>query len=180
MWWLAFAVLLLIGAALLAVALRWEADAGIPGGRVVSIDLEHNGQPAPAMVEERLGLSGRPDALLELRGEHIPVEIKSGKAPAAPHRSHVLQLAAYCLLTEATYDRRPRRGILRYSDRTYSLPYTRSLERELLRVLGHMHALAGRLPDRSHEDPARCAACGYTSACDQRLAAREDEGGAWL
>ena len=183
MWWLAFFLLLTMGAALLVISGRWRREAGIlgvPGSRIVSLDLARDGRPAATMVDKALGLTGRPDLLLETPGGQIPVEIKSGRAPAAPHLSHVLQLAAYCRLTEVTSGRRPHSGILQYADRGYSLPYTQALERDLLLKIGRIRARAGSLPDRSHDDVARCAGCGYASICDQRLsAARVGEGG-WL
>jgi len=179
-WWLGFFLLLAVGGSLVLISRRWEMDAGIPGGRVVLVDLERDGHPATPMVDEALGLSGRPDLVLEERGVQIPVEIKSGKAPATPHLSHTLQLAAYCRLIEVTCGRRPSHGILHYVDRTYSLPYTRPLEREMLRMIGRLQAQVGRLPARSHDEPARCAGCGYVSACDQRLVARQGREGGWL
>lgn len=180
MWWLAFFLLLIVGGALMVVSRRWEAETGIADGRVVSIDLERDGRSAPPMVDKALSLSGRPDLVLETRRGWVPVEIKSGRAPATPHLSHVLQLAAYCRLAEVTYGRRPRNGILQYADRGYSLPYAHALEAKLLRMIERIRAQADRLPARSHDEPARCAACGYASACDQRLAAPRGGEGGWL
>jgi CRISPR-associated exonuclease Cas4 len=180
MWWLVFFLLLAVGAALLLVSRRWRKDAGIPGGRIVSVDLERDGRPAPTMLDEALGLTGRPDLLLETPRGKLPVEIKSGLAPAVPHLSHVLQLAAYCRLTEATYGRRPHNGVLHYADRSYSLPYTQALERDLLLRVGRIRAQVGSLPDRSHRDAARCAGCGYASMCDQRLSGSPVGQGGWL
>jgi CRISPR-associated exonuclease Cas4 len=132
------------------------------------------------MVDDALGLSGCADLLLETRGGWVPVEIKSGTAPATPYLSHVLQLAAYCRLAEVTYGRRPRNGILQYSDRGYSLPYTRGVEKHLLGKIEEIRAQADRLPGRSHEEAARCAACGFASACDQSLAAPRGGKVGWL
>ena len=47
-------------------------------------------------------LAGKPDYLVRRWRYVLPVEVKSGPAPAEPYRSHVLQLAAYCLLVEET------------------------------------------------------------------------------
>jgi CRISPR-associated exonuclease Cas4 len=173
MWWLAFFLLLAAGGVLVVISRRWEAEAGIPGGRVVSVDLAGDGRPADPMTDEALGLRGRPDLVLEAGGRWTPVEIKSAQAPPMPYLSHILQLAAYCRLVEVTYGHRPSHGILHYADRTYSLPYTRPLEREMLRMIGRIQAQAGGLPDRSHQEGGRCAACGYAAICDQRLAARQ-------
>ena len=46
-----------------------------------------------------LGLTGKPDYLVERDGILIPVEVKSGRTPEAPYDSHIFQLAAYCLFT---------------------------------------------------------------------------------
>jgi CRISPR-associated exonuclease Cas4 len=180
MWWLVSLCLLIAGGALVVISHRWEVEAGIPGGRVVSVDLERDGRAAPPMMDEALSLTGRPDLVLETRKGWIPVEIKSSKAPAMPYLSHVLQVAAYCRLAEVTYGRRPARGILQYADRGYALPYTRALERSLLLRIGWIRAQAGRLPDRSHQEAARCSACGYSSVCDQRLAAPRGGEVGWL
>jgi CRISPR-associated exonuclease Cas4 len=179
-WWLAFLLLLIAGGALVVISRRWEVEVGIPGGRVVSVDLERYGRAAPPMIDETLGLSGRPDLVLEMREGWIPVEIKSGKAPAMPHLSHVLQVAAYCRLAEVTCGRRPGRGVLQYADHGYSLPYTRALETRLRRTIERIRAQGDRLPIRSHEEAARCAACGYSSVCDQCLVAPRGGEGGWL
>ena len=180
MWWPALFLFLILGWALVALSHRWQAEAGIPGGRLISVDLERHGHVSPALTDERLGLTGRPDLLLETRRGWVPVEIKSGPAPARPYASHVLQLAAYCRLVEASYGRRPPQGILQYADRGYSLPYTRRLETSVLRMIERIRSQADELPDRSHADTARCAGCGYQAVCDQRLAVRQGGEGGWL
>ncbi len=180
MWWPVFFLLLILGGAMVALANRWQAEAGIPGGRLISVDLERHGHSTPPLNDESLGLTGRPDLLLETRRGWVPVEIKSGPAPAAPYASHVLQLAAYCRLVEATYGRRPPHGILQYADRGYTFAYTRRLETNVARTVERIRAWADKLPDRSHAEVARCAGCGYQAACDQRLAARQGREGGWL
>jgi CRISPR-associated exonuclease Cas4 len=172
-----FFLLFFAGAALLWLSRRWAADAGLPHGRLISVDLERQGQASPALIDAELGLTGRPDALLETRRGRVPVEIKSGAAPDEPHASHVLQLMAYCRLVQAAYGRRPPYGILKYADRAFKVPYSRRAEADLKRAIQAIQALGAQLPDRSHRDPARCAGCGFVAACDQRLAPAE---GGWL
>jgi hypothetical protein len=77
-----FFLLLLVGASLLWLSRRWASDAGLSQGRLVSVDLERDGRAAPTLVDPELGLSGRPDALLETRRGWTPVEIKSGSTVA--------------------------------------------------------------------------------------------------
>lgn len=142
--------------------------AGLPGGAVVAEDL--GGRPAPVLRAPRYGLSGRPDVLIRRPEGLIPVEVKSGSAPARPYDSHRLQLAAYCLLVEEALGERPPYGLIRYRDRTFRVDYTEALREELLRVLEAMRRdLAWGEAHRSHAIPARCRACGFRSICEEAL-----------
>jgi CRISPR-associated exonuclease Cas4 len=88
-----------------------------------------------------------------------------------PYRSHVLQLAAYCYLVHESTGQRPPYGVLHYADRTFAIPYTRNLERELEDTVAWMREdLRDGLAERSHNDPARCRSCSYAPYCDQKLA----------
>jgi CRISPR-associated exonuclease Cas4 len=100
----------------------------------------------------------------------VPVEVKSGWAPPTPRQNHVFQLAAYCLLVERSTGKRPPYGLIAYRNRTFAVDYTPELEARLTGLiveirrqehLGEAH--------RSHEEPARCAACGYRSVCEEKL-----------
>jgi len=162
--------LLLVGAVLLWLARRLRARSGLPAGRVVAADVGPWRRLDRPLFSRRYGLTGRPDYVVADGADLIPVEVKSARAPARPYASHVLQLAAYCLLVAETSGRRPPYGILRYADRTFQIPYTRELEEQLLEVLEAMRddLAAGDAP-RRHQDPRRCAACGYREVCDEAL-----------
>jgi CRISPR-associated exonuclease Cas4 len=163
-------LLLLVGAVLLWLARRLRARSGLPAGRVVAADVGPWRRLDRPLFSRRHGLTGRPDYVVADGADLIPVEVKSARAPARPYASHVLQLAAYCLLVAETSGRRPPYGILRYADRTFQIPYTRELEEQLLEVLEAMREdlAAGDAP-RRHQDPRRCAACGYREVCDEAL-----------
>ncbi|HEX8097959.1 MAG TPA: PD-(D/E)XK nuclease family protein, partial [Pyrinomonadaceae bacterium] len=79
------------------------SDTGSPVGRIGSIVKDARGvrQEKP-LVSKRYGLTGRPDYLVRTREGVVPVEIKSARCPAGgrAYDSHVMQLAAYCLLVE--------------------------------------------------------------------------------
>ena len=142
--------------------------AGIPTARVVSSDMELS-EPGPVLRSERYGVAGRPDYVVG-RGRHIiPVEVKPGRRATEPYESDVLQLAAYCLLVSEDTGRRVPYGLLRYREATFRIPYTRQLERTLLRTLDAMRADRAAAPDRSHDDPLRCQRCGLRDACGQAL-----------
>lgn len=162
--------LILIGILLVAWSERRRQAAGLPRGRLISTDMGDWGPLEGPLYDRHLALTGKPDYLVENGEALIPVEVKSTQAPPAPYDSHILQLAAYCLLVESHYGRRPPYGILRYANRTFAIDYTPVLEAELLGVIDQMRLLERkRSVDRSHEQPARCAGCGYRELCDQRL-----------
>jgi len=116
-------------------------------------------------------LTGRPDYLVDDGKTKIPVEVKSTSCPSGPYRSHVLQLAAYCLLVEEEYGQPPPYGIIKYRDQTYAVEYTDQLRAELLGVLHEMRRnLAATDVSPSHANPNRCRSCGYREECGERLA----------
>jgi CRISPR-associated exonuclease Cas4 len=144
---------------------------GLPSGAVIYDDMGEGGLEPETIYSPGLGLAGRPDYLLQDDdGSVVPVEVKSADAPAEPYDGHVLQLAAYCLLVEEAYGIRPSYGILQYRDGAFTVDFTYELEADLLDLLETMRedALAGEV-DRDHDDPARCANCGFLSYCDQRV-----------
>jgi CRISPR-associated exonuclease Cas4 len=172
--WLGLFILFLgLGLALLWLARRGHARSGLPHGRLVYTDVGAWHKVERPLFSDAHQLTGRPDYLVAEGQELIPVEVKTGSTPLQPYRSHVLQLAAYCLLIEANYGRRPSYGVVAYTSphRVFALDYTRALEHELLATLERMRGdLAEGDADRSHADPRRCIACGYRDACDQALA----------
>jgi CRISPR-associated exonuclease Cas4 len=161
---------------ILAVVLLWlssrqRADAGLPGGRIVYTDTRAWGRIEKPLFSADLGLTGKPDYLVQQQAVLIPVEVKSGRPPEAPYDSHIFQVAAYCLLVERTYGRRPPYGIIHYSGRDFAVDYTPMLESALLDQLAEIRRDEARANvARSHESPGRCRNCGFSKICEQRLA----------
>ena len=173
------ALLLFLAALFLAVGL-WlyvraqhrRRETGLPAGEIIYVDAGDWRRNERPLFSRRYLLAGKPDYLVKSKDEIIPVEVKSTHLPGAePYRSHVLQLAAYCLLVEETYNRRPSHGIIQYANKTIRLPFSDGLRNELLQVLQAMRAAqtASHIP-RSHDDPQRCARCGFRYACNESLA----------
>jgi len=166
-----FAVALLF----LAFLFFWQSNrqrqaAGLPGGRVIYTDTRGWGKLEKPLFYQALGLTGKPDYLIQQNGQIIPVEVKSGRAPEAPYDSHIYQLASYCLLVEKTYGKRPPYGIIHYNDRDFAIDYTRELESSLLDLLAEMKRDEHRKDvPRSNEQASRCARCGFRKVCDQSL-----------
>jgi len=103
---------------LLALGLFWlsarqRRSAGLPGGRVIYNDTRGWGALEKPLIDEALGLTGKPDYLVREHGRIIPVEVKTGRTPESPYDGHIFQVAAYCLLVEKTYGKRPPYGIIR-------------------------------------------------------------------
>lgn len=155
-------------AAWLASALL-RGSSGLPQGRVVYSD--SRGEGTRLLYSRRYGLSGKPDYLVdEGAGRVAPVEVKSARAPRSgrPHRSHLMQLACYCLLVEEDTGREVTHGYVKYRDRTIKVLFSADLKADLLDTLGRMRGGGGRL--RDHADPRRCAFCSLAHVCDQKLA----------
>ena len=163
-------ILFVLALALLVLAGRQRRAAGLPGGRVIYTDTGGWGKLEKPLFDSELGLTGKPDYLVEKDGAILPVEVKSGRAPNAPYDSHIYQLAAYCLLVERTYGKRPPYGIIHYANRDFAVDYTPALESALLDLLAEVRqAELRREVPRSHEVPQRCRGCGFRESCDQAL-----------
>jgi CRISPR-associated exonuclease Cas4 len=165
------AILLLIGGlVLLWLASRRRKELGLPAGRIIYADTSAWGEVQEPLYDRALGLTGRPDYLVQKGKYTIPVEVKSSQVSHAPYDSHIFQLAAYCLLVESAYGMRPPYGILHYPNRTYAIDYTRQLETSLLDLLEEIRSQErSKEVNRSHDQAARCARCGFRSICDQAL-----------
>ncbi len=149
---------------------RLQKESGLPGGRVIYSDMSQWGPNEEVLFDPAVGLSGRPDYLLKQGKKIIPVEVKSGRVPAAPYDSHIFQLAAYCYLVEKNLRIRPPYGIIQYGKRSYAVDYTNELEKALLLLIDDIRvADRKRKIKRSHEQAARCNGCGFYNTCDQKI-----------
>ncbi len=164
-------VVILIGLFVLSQGRRLQIETGLPSGRVMYADTGAWKTVERPLFSALHQLAGKPDYVVKHGQQTIPIEVKSANAPGdGPRRSHLLQLAAYCLLIEERYQHRPEYGIIKYADRAFEIDYTSALETALLDTLDAMRAnLTEGEAVRSHNDPARCMHCGYRQACNERL-----------
>lgn len=166
---IAFAVFLL-GIYLFWLSRRKWEQVGLPPGRLVYADPGLWGRPEKPFYDSGLGLTGKPDYVVNQKGQLLPVEVKSAWAPPIPYDSHILQLGAYCLLIEKVTGKRPPFGILKYRNRTFAIDFTKSLENSVLEIIEKIRKQKNRSQAfRSHDEARRCAHCGYRRVCDQRL-----------
>ncbi len=167
--------LLLVSIILFWIARHQRTLIGLPGSRIIYEDTNTWHKTRETLYDPILGLTGKPDYLIEKGKFVIPIEIKSTQIPNAPYDSHIMQLAAYCLLVERAIGKRPPYGILHYQPtdnekRTFTLDFTPQLEHAILDVLVEMQSFERKKDaDRSHEIAARCHRCGYKYACDRSL-----------
>ena len=150
------------------------SDTGFPTGRIGAIETNREGERQEKPLTSRAyGLTGRPDYLVRTDEGIIPIEVKSTRRPAGgrAYDSHVMQLAAYCLLVEDLLEQDVPYGIIRYADGEVIIDYTPELRDELLLLLEEMRE--ARFADevhRSHSDPRRCAGCRMREICTESLA----------
>jgi len=173
--------LIAVGIILAALLLLWfsgrqQKGSGLPGGRVVSSDTRAWGKVDKPLYVPALGLTGKPDYMVEHKGSLIPVEVKRMRNPqqAAPYDSHIYQLAAYCVMISELYEKRPAYGLLHYTDgehsKTFAVDFTPALEASVRGLIAEIQSQPARSPlERSHENRARCLGCGFRQICDQHL-----------
>lgn len=172
--WLIFLVVLL-ALGLLWISTRQRKASGLPGGRLIYSDTDRWSAAEKPLYAPALGLTGKPDYLVEQDGQLIPVEVKTSSPRRGPYDAHIYQLAAYCLLVTQVYGKRPKYGIIHYKGKnqpgqTYAIDFTADLEAAVLNTLQEMQGISLRKEvNRSHDNPSRCAHCGYHHTCDQAL-----------
>lgn len=158
-----------------AIALFWFSGRrrqalGLPEGRVLYSDTGLRREVLEPLYADDLGLVGRPDYLVESKEGLVPVEVKSGRTPSKPFDSHIYQLAAYCVLVQRNYRKRPPYGIIRYPQRSFAVEFTKELENQVRGLIDDMRsALEMSEMHRSHEQARRCTSCGFGELCDERL-----------
>src|SRR5512143_3917371 len=93
---LPFSIFLILTALVLFwLAARRRKAAGLPAGRIIYADTSSWGPVEEPLYDPTLGLTGRPDYIVQQGERWIPVEVKSSRVSEAPFDSHIFQLAAY-------------------------------------------------------------------------------------
>lgn len=136
-------------------------------GKIEYIDVDDS----KVFKSERYGLSGRPDYVIKVNENLIPVEEKTGRTPRGPLFSHILQVAAYCLLIEETSGKAPPYGVIKYPEHEHEIEYNDDLKKVLLEKLGEMRRIMDTEDaHRNHERPGKCKNCSRREICPERLA----------
>ena len=127
----------------------------------------------PVLKSAKFNLAGRPDYLIKEGGQRIPVEVKTGRRPKAPFFSHVLQIGAYCLLSEETFREKPSHGQIRYGfeNEPHKVKWDSDLKGLVNEKLEEMNdILKGKMEaHRNHKRVGKCNNCSRRKGCPERL-----------
>ena len=117
------------------------------------------------------GLRGRPDQIVIIDGEFIPVEQKTGKVPKKPHASHRLQLLAYISLVETSTKKSPPYGVLRYGDEDVHQVFWDQYSKQHLQdsIIEVQRLMVEGGAKRNHEREGKCRNCSRRYACNESL-----------
>ena len=144
-------------------------DAGIENE--VEVTYSDDDSKAGLLVDAFSGLRGRPDQIVIVDGEFIPVEQKTGKIPKSPHKSHKMQLLAYLHLVESTTGLKPPYGVLRYgSENLHSIEWSETNKHSLFSAVKEIQRLMTEGgAERNHNRKGKCESCSRRYACDSSL-----------
>lgn len=120
------------------------------------------------LYSKKYNLGGKPDEIVIIDGKTIPVEWKSSRFRGHPYKGHILQLAAYCLLIEEEYRKKPPYGILKYGEKEIPpILFTNELRASLLTKIKKMREINPEEDDLPPicDDVRKCKNCGYNYFC---------------
>jgi len=170
-WLLAAALFLTFSLKYTDRALKARRTSGVSQGQI--LDVGAAADTGDGILESKqYGLRGLPDVVLRVEDELIPVEVKTGRVPRGPLFSHILQLAAYCMLIEEHQGRPPPYGILQYGKHVrHEIDFDDELKWTLVNKLMEMrNIIRTGEPHRNHRRPGKCASCSRREGCSERLA----------
>jgi len=129
-----------------------------------------NSREGKEMESQKYGLRGKPDYVIKIGDDYIPVEEKSMESNH-PRFSHVMQITAYCMIIEDVYGKAPPYGIIKYADRQFKIPYEERWKNMVINIRKNMlkDREKGRA-HRNHNNPKKCAGCSRREYCPERLA----------
>jgi CRISPR-associated exonuclease Cas4 len=115
------------------------------------------------LVAPKQQLQGKPDYIFQtwFLKKYIPLEIKSGILKEdEPHSGDVYQLAAYFLIIEELYGKRPPYGKLVYANKTFIIKNTYKIRKQLKYILTEMrNMLEGKGSLQAEPSFIKCKHC---------------------
>jgi CRISPR-associated exonuclease Cas4 len=136
-------------------------------GKIEYIDVDDS----KVFKSDSHGISGRPDYVVKIGDQLVPVEAKKGRTPQGPLFSHIVQVAAYCLLLEDSTGTAPPYGLRRYPEHEFQIDYNEDMKKMILDKVREMRtALVSDDVHRNHNRPGKCRSCSRRDVCPERLA----------
>ena len=123
------------------------------------------------LMDKSTGLRGRPDQIVIIDGEFIPVEQKTGRVPKSPYDSHSMQVLAYAHLIEVTTGRSPPYGMLRYGEENlHVIDWNDGAKSQLMETIQTIQGIMAKGgAKRNHNRPGKCKNCSRRYACPDPL-----------
>ena len=124
-------------------------------------------QHSKTYFSQKYRLVGKPDETFAYGDTEIPIEYKGSYVKDKAYPSHIVQLAAYCLLIEDHFGKRPPYGKIVYNNgKEFEIKYTKELRASLLTTMKNMRM---ENPEKELppicEDTRKCKHCGYAYFC---------------
>ena len=145
-------------------------DVGLKQGTEVAYSDDE--ESAGLLIDNVTGIRGRPDQIVIIDGEFIPIEQKTGRVPKRPHTSHRRQVLAYIHLVEINTKRTTPYGILRYgNENIHQVMWDDNAKKELfdeVKEIQRLMVIGGA--KRNHERVGKCQNCSRKYACNESLA----------
>jgi CRISPR-associated exonuclease Cas4 len=168
LWLIGAAIFLYVVIVSSRTAEKLRIEHGIKSGKIEYVDALDD--KSEMLSSEKYGLRGRPDYILKRDEGLVPVEVKTGRTPKGPLFSHILQLAAYCLLIEENYKTQPPYGIIKYSEIEHEIEYDDGLKEILLTKLEEMRKIFKTVDaHRNHKRESKCRFCSRRAICPEKL-----------
>lgn len=119
-----------------------------------------------AVQSSTLGLSGQIDEVIQTGAEMIPVDYKMARQASYHYK---IQLAAYAMMLEGTYQTTVRRGVIYLitARKAHEVSITRALQDKVSQVLDVMRAIAEHETMPAPTDwRQRCLDCEFRRFCN--------------
>lgn len=123
------------------------------------------------LIDQESGLRGRPNQIVIIDQEFIPVEQKSGRPPKFPHDSHKLQVLSYLKLVESSTGHTPSYGVINYgNEKVFKVLWNNENKQLLESQIKEIHqAMVSGEVHRNHDRIGKCKNCSRAHACPERL-----------
>ena len=124
-----------------------------------------------SLSDSKLGIRGRADLVYKSGNGYQPWDIKTGQPPTELLDSYKLQVTAYALLLESSYNCEVKVGGLRFTGLGLdeSFPITPELRQEVVKIAEAIRLMlrAGSHPSTNRLTLTHCKGCGFNQICQE-------------